>query len=67
MIGLHSALLTREQKLIVKDSLIMYVCQLQKQFFRDNIISFEDYTAKMKDINEITEKLHLKELYRHHD
>ena len=45
----------------------MYVCQLQKQFFRDNIISFEDYTAKMKDINEITEKLHLKELYRHHD
>ena len=67
MIGLHSALLTREQKLIVKDSLIMYVCQLQKQFFRDNVISFEDYTAKMKDINEITEKLHLKELYRHHD
>ena len=67
MIGLHSALLTREQKLIVKDSLIMYVCQLQKQFFRDNIISFEDYTTKMKDINEITEKLHLKELYRHHD
>ena len=67
MIGLHSALLTREQKLIVKDSLIMYVCQLQKQFFRDNNISFEDYTAKMKDINEITEKLHLKELYRHHD
>ncbi len=61
MIGLHSALLTREQKLIVRDSLIMYVCQLQKQFFRDNIISFEDYTAKMKDINEITEKLHLKE------
>ena len=55
MIGLHSALLTREQKLIVKDSLIMYVCQLQKQFLRDNIISFEDYTAKMKDINEITE------------
>ena len=67
MIGLHSALLTREQKLIVKDSLIMYVCQLQKQFFRDNDIAFEDYTAKMKEINEITEKLHLKDLYKHHD
>ena len=67
MIGLHSALLTREQKLIIKDSLIMYVCQLQKQFFRDNNIPFEEYTAKMKEIDEITEKLHLKELYRHHD
>jgi len=67
MIGLHSALLTREQKLIVKDSLIMYVCQLQKQFFRDNDIAFEDYTAKMKEINEITEKLHLKDLYKHND
>lgn len=65
MIGLHSALLTREQKLIVKDSLIMYVCQLQKQFFRDNIISFEEYSSRMEDIEEITNKLHLKELYKH--
>ena len=65
MIGLHSALLTREQKLIVKDSLIMYVCQLQKQFFRDNLISFEEYSTKMQDIEDITNKLHLKELYKH--
>ena len=65
MIGLHSALLTREQKLIVKDSLIMYVCQLQKQFFRDNIISFEEYSSRMEDIEEITYKLLLKELYKH--
>tara|TARA_B100001250_G_scaffold410585_1_gene437323 strand:- start:551 stop:754 length:204 start_codon:yes stop_codon:yes gene_type:complete len=67
MIGLHSQLLNINQKRIVKDSLIMYVCQLQKQFFRDNNISFEDYTIKMKEIDEITDKLHLKDLYKHHD
>ncbi len=67
MIGLHSALLTRKQKLIVKDSLIMYVCQLQKSFFRDNTIDFEEYNSRMKDIDDITEKLHLKELYKHND
>ncbi len=65
MIGLYSALLTREQKLIVKDSLIMYVCQLQKQYFRDNNISFEEYCKRMEDIDEITDKLHLKDLYKH--
>ena len=65
MIGLYSALLTREQKLIVKDSLIMYVCQLQKQYFRDNNISFDEYCKRMEDIDEITDKLHLKDLYKH--
>lgn len=43
----------------------MYVCQLQKQFFRDNLISFEEYSTKMQDIEDITDKLHLKELYKH--
>ena len=65
MIGLHSQLLSREQKMIVKDALIMYVCQLQKQFFRDHLIAFDEYQAKMADIDEITDKLHLKELYKH--
>ena len=45
---LHSAILDHEQKLIVKDSLIMYVCQLQKQYFRDGGITFKEYETKMK-------------------
>tara|TARA_B100000131_G_scaffold316991_1_gene358133 strand:+ start:8345 stop:8542 length:198 start_codon:yes stop_codon:yes gene_type:complete len=64
MIGTKTQLLTFEQKLIIKDSLIMYVCQLQKQYFRDKLISFDEYSARMQDIDEITDKLHLKELYK---
>ena len=48
---IHSAILDHEQKLIVKDSLIMYVCQLQKQYFRDGAIPFNEYEKKMKDID----------------
>jgi len=64
MIGTKTQLLTFEQKLIIKDSLIMYVCQLQKQYFRDRLISFDEYSSRMQDIDEITDKLHLKELYK---
>ena len=61
---LHSAILDHEQKLIVKDSLIMYVCQLQKQYFRDGAIPFNEYEKKMKDIDLICEALNLKDLYK---
>tara|TARA_B100000287_G_scaffold215933_1_gene203690 strand:+ start:7502 stop:7705 length:204 start_codon:yes stop_codon:yes gene_type:complete len=65
MIGLYSQLLSKDQKMIVKDALIMYVCQLQKQYFRDNVIPMDEYHRRMADIDEITEKLHLKDLYKH--
>ena len=65
MIGLYSQLLSKDQKLIVKDELIMYVCQLQKQYFRDSDIPFAEYCAKMEEIDHITNHLHLKELYKH--
>tara|TARA_B100000575_G_scaffold56283_1_gene42361 strand:- start:4339 stop:4539 length:201 start_codon:yes stop_codon:yes gene_type:complete len=62
---IHSAILDHNQKLIVKDSLIMYVCQLQKQYFRDGAILYEEYETKMKNIEHIAESLHLKDLYKH--
>ena len=65
MIGLHSAILTIDQKRILKDSLMMYVCSLQKQYFRDNNIASKDYLDKMKEVETIAEQLHLKELYKH--
>ena len=61
---IHSAILDHEQKLIVKDSLIMYVCQQQKQYFRDGAIPFNEYEKKMKDIDLICEALNLKDLYK---
>ena len=64
MIGTKTQLLALEQKLIIKEYLIMYVCQLQKQYFRDGLISFNEYSSRMQDIDEITDKLHLKELYK---
>ena len=60
----HSAIIDHKQKLIVKDSLIMYVCQLQKQYFRDGAIPFNEYEKKMKDIDLICESLNLKDLYK---
>tara|TARA_Y200000002_G_C22528963_1_gene598902 strand:+ start:553 stop:753 length:201 start_codon:yes stop_codon:yes gene_type:complete len=65
VIGLHSAILTIDQKRILKDSLMMYVCSLQKQYFRDNTIASQDYLDKMKEVETIAEQLHLKELYKH--
>ena len=51
--------------MIVKDALIMYVCQLQKQYFRDNVIPMEEYQRRMAEIDDLTDKLHLKDLYKH--
>ena len=65
MIGLNSAILTTNQKLIVKDSLMMYVCSLQKQYFRDGNLSSVEYLKRMKEIETIADQLHLKELYKH--
>ena len=65
MIGLYSQLLSKDQKMIVKDALIMYVCQLQKQYFRDKVMSYDEYHKRMEDIDELTDKLHLKDLYKH--
>ena len=44
---------------------MMYVCSLQKQYFRDNNIASKDYLDKMKEVETIAEQLHLKELYKH--
>ncbi|BCU96231.1 MAG: hypothetical protein CM15mV11_3060 [Caudoviricetes sp.] len=48
---IHSAILDHEQKLIVKDSLIMYVCQLQKHIFVMEQYHLNEYEKKMKDID----------------
>ena len=42
----------------------MYVSNLQKRYYRDNLIEQSVYLEKMSEIEAIVEKLHLTDLYR---
>lgn len=64
MIGLHSAILDKDEKMIVKNALILYVSDLQKRFYRDKLIPEDIYLDKMKELQDIVDKLHLAELYK---
>jgi len=64
MIGLHSQVLNHEQKLLVKDALVLYIQDLQRKFYRDKLIDPEYYNAQMSEVDSIAERLHLKDLYK---
>jgi hypothetical protein len=64
VIGLHSAILDKNEKIIVKNALILYVSDLQKRFYRDKLIPEDIYLDKMKELQDIVDKLHLAELYK---
>ena len=64
MIGLHTAILDLDEKMILKDALFLYVSDLQKRYYHDKILPEDTYLAKMKEVEGIVDKLHLTELYR---
>tara|TARA_B100000287_G_scaffold156413_2_gene147547 strand:- start:837 stop:1043 length:207 start_codon:yes stop_codon:yes gene_type:complete len=64
-IGIHSAILIKEQKMILKDALLLYVSDLQKKYFGAKIIDKDDYLSKMKEVEEIVKILHLNDLYKY--
>lgn len=64
-IGIHSAILIKEQKMILKDALLLYVSDLQKKYFGAKIIDRDDYLSKMKEVEEIVKILHLNDLYKY--
>jgi hypothetical protein len=64
MIGLHSQVLTYEQKMLVKDALVLYIQDLQRKFYRDKLIDPAYYDTQMKEVDSIAERLHLKDLYK---
>ena len=64
MIGLHSALLNYDQKMLVKDALVLYIQDLQRKFYRDKLIDSAYYNAQMKEVDDIADRLHLKDLYK---
>ena len=51
-IGIHSAILIKEQKMILKDALLLYVSDLQKKHFGAKIINKDDYHSKMSEVEE---------------
>jgi hypothetical protein len=61
---LHSAILDQEQKVVIKDALVMYISNLQKRYYRDKMIEESLYLKKMREIEQIVEALHLSDLYR---
>ena len=64
MIGLHSALLSLDQKRLVKYALVLYIQDLQRKFYQDKLIDPKYYNAQMSEVDSIAEQLNLKDLYR---
>ena len=64
MVGLHSAILNHEQKMLVKDALVLYIQDLQRKFYRDKLIDPTYYNTQMSEIDSIANALHLKDLYK---
>jgi hypothetical protein len=61
---LHSAILSKDEKMILKDALFLYVSDLQKRYYGDKLIETPVYLAKMKEVESVVDKLHLTDLYR---
>lgn len=61
---LHSPILDRDEKMVLKDALILYVSDIQKRYYADGVIAEDVYVSKMEHIQQIVETLHLSELYR---
>ena len=63
MSTLKSSVLDSQQKEVLRQSIFMYVSDLQGKFYRDKSISGKDYESGMQTISEIIEVLHLKNCY----
>lgn len=61
---IKSSLLDTDQKVVLKDAILLYVTNLQKKYFRDNMIDESLYTKKMQEIQQLVETLHLNDLYK---
>ena len=61
---IKSSLLDTDQKVVLKDAILLYVTNLQKKYFRDNMIDESLYIKKMQEIQQLVETLHLNDLYK---
>ena len=61
---LHSPILDRDEKMVLKDALILYVSDIQRKYYADGVLAEDVYLSKMSHVEQIVETLHLSELYR---
>lgn len=59
----QSAILDDNQKQILRESIFMYVSDLQKKFYREKQVDAKDYNKRMQFVSEIVDVLHLKNYY----
>lgn len=64
MTTLHSAILDREQKVLVKQAIFLLICDLQQSFYADKKISETEYNRKFSQIDEIAQLLGIRDAYR---
>lgn len=64
MTTLHSAILDREQKALVKQAIFLLICDLQQSFYADKKISETEYNRKFSQIDEIAQLLGIRDAYR---
>lgn len=60
---LKSATLDKMQKEVLRQSIFMYVSELQGKYFRDKSIDAQQYESDMSTVSEIVDVLHLKNCY----
>ena len=60
---MKSAVLNTMQKEVLRQSIFMYVSDLQRKFYRDKTVTAAEYEKQMQNISEIVEVLHLKNCY----
>jgi hypothetical protein len=63
MTVIKTAMLTPEQKSILKQCLFLKICDLQKSFYADKSISEREYNKEFAKIDELTEVLGIRDAY----
>jgi len=63
MTNLRSAILDDGEKKLLREAIYLFVTDLQRKYYKQQIISTEDYENQMKTVSEIVEVLHLSNFY----
>jgi len=67
MSAVKTAILTPEQKCLLKQAIFLQICDLQKSFYQDKKISERYYNERFKMIDELTETLGIRDTYAFND
>ena len=57
---IQSAILDHSEKEIVRRALFLYISELQRQYYSENRIQTEEYESKFAQVDEVIDKLHLR-------